>query len=480
LILYDVLDTFIIAPMKITWYVLCTTIISSALSSVVSELQAKRIEDAKSYFIEAKMAQDVGELKESIPFYRAALRLRPDSVEYLTALGMVEFQLGHYAEAAKRFRKVLTFEPASTSAKYYIKMINSKMKKAPMCFGGQCEMDEVVPPTYNPVPELPSDVLQHCATSGSTCDNFPAFSEHSVHPFVLRGAMQQIAADLSAFQPAVLNASFANLNVDFYPQNMLSKPNKVYTVPLHKALDYLAYPEGAYLSVDASEPGTYIQWNMNETVWDIVLERAGLLHTIPPVFAHSLDTLLHIPRGDTEAEAAIGPDGAHTAAEADPGAVSTTMSSLSRAKHSFGYKTHWYMLLIGEEGSGMFPHQDTLAVGSWQAQVAGSKLWRLCSPESTAMKPKEHSDRNEDEEAEDDTLRAVDSCYETTLSTGDLIYYPPYYWHETRNMETPSVSLSGTVVVDAYRRELLDMLKGECEDDTKGFDFDSAVCALLR
>jgi hypothetical protein len=290
--------------------------------------------------------------------------------------------------------------------------------------------------------------------------------------------MQRVGADLSVFQPDALNASFANLNVDFYPQNMLSKPNKVYTVPLHKALAYLAYPEGAYMTVDASESGTYIQWNMNETVWDTVLEKAGLLHTIPPVFAHSMDTLLHLPQEG--AEATIGHDGAQSAIETGSTSTSNAVSTLSRAKHSFGYKTHWYMLLIGEEGSGMFPHQDTLAVGSWQAQMAGSKLWRLCSPESTAMKPKEQSLRDEEDDSEDDAQAPVDVCYETTLSAGDLIYYPPHYWHETKNLETPSVSLSGTVVVEEFRRELLDMLRGECDDDTRGFGFDSAVCSLLR
>jgi hypothetical protein len=460
--------------MKLILCLLCTALASSAFSSEISDHQAKRIEDAQSYFIEAKMAQEAGELKESIPFYRAALRLLPDSVEYLTALGMVEFQLGHHAQAEKRFRKVLTIEPASTSAKYYVKMIESKLRKKTACFGGNCEDDDVVPQVYDPVPELPSDVLARCAEGGLTCDTFPSFAEHSAYPFVIRGAMRHLAADLSVFQPASLNASCANLNVDFYPQNMLSKPTKVYTVPLHKALDYLAYPEGAYLTVDASEPGTYIQWNMNETVWDTVLERAGLLHTLPSVFAHSMDSLLHLP------EAVIGVDGAEAgAAEAAGQATSSAVASLNRAKHSFGYKTHWYMLLIGEEGSGMFPHQDTLAVGSWQAQVAGSKHWRLCSPESTAMRSKEQSRADQEDDSEEDST-PLGVCYETTLSTGDLIYYPPFYWHETRNLETPSVSLSGTVVVEAYLNELRNMLRVECEDDTKGFGFDSAVCALLR
>jgi hypothetical protein len=39
-----------------------------------------------------------------------------------------------------------------------------------------------------------------------------------------------------------------------------------------------------------------------------------------------------------------------------------------RHKTNFLLKTHWNMLLIGEAGTGMFNHQDTLRTASWQVR----------------------------------------------------------------------------------------------------------------
>lgn len=41
------------------------------------------------------------------------------------------------------------------------------------------------------------------------------------------------------------------------------------------------------------------------------------------------------------------------------------------------------MILIGNEGAGMFNHQDTLRTSSFQAQVTGSKTWHLCAPDQS-------------------------------------------------------------------------------------------------
>jgi uncharacterized protein Usg len=39
----------------------------------------------------------------------------------------------------------------------------------------------------------------------------------------------------------------------------------------------------------------------------------------------------------------------------------------------YALQTHWSMALMGEKGSGMFNHQDTIRTASWQAQVR--PLW---------------------------------------------------------------------------------------------------------
>lgn len=438
----------------------------------------KRFVDARSYYEEGVIAHDEGSMNDALPFYRAAVRLHPESIEYLLRLGNTEYQLGLLEQATRRFQGVLNMDPKSSSAKYFIKMIDAKQHKQihSVCMDGDCEedagADSVAQPVL-PAKELPVSVLE--STGGATF-YFPSFVEHSRRPFVIRGAMQHVGCNLTVFAPESFNVTYSSHLVDFYPQNMMTKPTKVYTVPFSKALDYLAYPEGAYFSVDTSDPGTYIQWNMNETTWDALLDSAGLLTSLPAVLTHSLDSLLS-PTADT----VVSTDGSIEAVEQTP----ETVVDMASVKHSFGHKTHWYMVLVGEKGSGMFGHTDTLAVGSWQAQVAGSKRWTLCAPSGIS------------------TVKSKD-CYEATLQTGDLIYYPPYYWHETMNLETPTVSLSATVVVDApvvvvptaasatleqpadfrdqhttYREELVAMLQEECRSNKKGFSFDVTFCEVM-
>jgi hypothetical protein len=46
----------------------------------------------------------------------------------------------------------------------------------------------------------------------------------------------------------------------------------------------------------------------------------------------------------------------------------------------FYLKTHWKMLLVGEQGAGMFSHKDVLRTASYQIQVAGTKKWHVCAP----------------------------------------------------------------------------------------------------
>jgi len=35
------------------------------------------------------------------------------------------------------------------------------------------------------------------------------------------------------------------------------------------------------------------------------------------------------------------------------------------------------------------------------------------------------------------------TCYQTITRKGDAMYYPRDWWHQTRNLETPSVAFSG-------------------------------------
>ena len=482
---------------RIRWFHILVVLWSVSLDSNALGGSLKRIDDAQKYFIEGKMTVDEGDLKEAIPFFRAALRLVPESEEYLLMLGTSEYQLGFYEKAKKRFEKVLLINPHSMTAKYYTKLAKSRLKKSLICFNGECDDEEAKYIVYSAIPDLNTQLLQLCtdnADQSHFC--FPNFSDHNHEPFVIRGALQYMGYNASIFMLDSLNSSYGTELVDFYPQNMLTKPSKVYTVPFHQALQYLSYPEGAYLSVDTSEQGTYIQWNMNETTWNSILQNAQLLQSFPKFLSHSMDSLFSDSNRKNQSLQW----------------ENLSVEEKNRIKHEFGRKTHWYMLLVGEEGAGMFGHQDTLPVGSWQAQVVGSKRWQLCSPESTAMVP--DSERLDmDSSTADASGGGRDGvCYETVLHPGDLIYYPPYYWHTTLNLESPTVALSGTVVLDSiasqelssneyvgiagqdgttsstgsttsgsipYRVELIEFLKEECRENRKGFSFSPELCAIL-
>ena len=75
-------------------------------------------------------------------------------------------------------------------------------------------------------------------------------------------------------------------------------------------------------------------------------------------------------------------------------------------------------------------------------------------------------------------LNAV-SCMQTTARRGDLIYYPPDYWHQTLNIESPSVSLSGTVIIENGWKEFLEVVERDCTGDKTSFNFGPFLCERL-
>lgn len=431
-------------------------IIISAFTSPVLGTGCKNVESAKQYFAEANINKEDGQLNEAVPFYRAAVRLCPESIEYLQMLGTAEYHTGDYEQSLKRFKKVLALDETVSSAKYYLKLLSKKLKKAfETCIGPDCleaDTDDSLKKALSPLLELPLSTWEVRRDGGHSLQGFDEL--HSSKPFIIRGSVQHLGGNLSAFSTESLSDAFGDLHaVDFYPQNMLAKPTKVYTASLREALDYVRLPEGAYMTVDASEPGTYVQWNMNDTVWDALLLHGGLSGALPTALSHSLNALFDTTDkpGDSGAERIAG------------------------IRRDLALKTHWYMLLAGESGSGMFRHQDTIPVGSWQAQMAGNKRWRICAPHPHPVEAAATGTTGLEEAGADHG-----PCYEATARPGDLLYYPPHFWHETLNTgDEPSVALSGTVLLPAHRQALLDRLGAECSGQGRGFAFETPLCEWL-
>jgi ribosomal protein L16 Arg81 hydroxylase len=78
-------------------------------------------------------------------------------------------------------------------------------------------------------------------------------------------------------------------------------------------------------------------------------------------------------------------------------------------------------------------------------------------------------------------------CMEAVLGPGDLIYYPPGYWHQTTIVEasgsSPAVALSSTVVPsEHYAQKMLAFIAQECahSGNVAGFEFSPNICDHFR
>jgi hypothetical protein len=129
--------------------------------------------------------------------------------------------------------------------------------------------------------------------------------------------------------------------------------------------------------------------------------------------------------------------------------------------------SHWRMLLIANGGGGMFNHKDTLMTSSFQYQLMGRKKWHLCSPANDRMMEAAGGNNVEQnmfspEYAANPALLQAD-CYVDTAVAGEVLFYPREYWHQTVNLDTRVVAITGTLV-DANNYDTVAlMMDKDCE-----------------
>lgn len=123
------------------------------------------------------------------------------------------------------------------------------------------------------------------------------------------------------------------------------------------------------------------------------------------------------------------------------------------AINNFFVTNQWKFLLIGEEGTSMFFHKDGTAASSWQVQLVGKKRWTLCPNSESQLLHTELDTYNPDYSKFPRFAQAA--CGQVTVSPGELLYYPAYWWHHTLQLESPSISYTGALVgVEADRSDL--------------------------
>lgn len=119
----------------------------------------------------------------------------------------------------------------------------------------------------------------------------------------------------------------------------------------------------------------------------------------------------------------------------------------------FFTKTHWKIILIGQEGVGMFEHKDALRSSSWHLHVTGRKWWRVC------QKAK---------------------CYEEILNEDDNLFYPRDWYHITQCLKMPTITLTSTILTQQNKMALIDELWLQCARGKHGFDFSGKLCDALE
>lgn len=132
----------------------------------------------------------------------------------------------------------------------------------------------------------------------------------------------------------------------------------------------------------------------------------------------------------------------------------------------FMLSTHWRMLLVGNDMSGMFNHKDTLEAGSWQAQISGRKRWHLCAPSQDPYVGR--AGQVDSFRPHYDKYPAFENatCTDDVVGPGEIIYYPANYWHQTEslrdNHRRPSIAISGTVVDPYSHATVAKSLRRQC------------------
>lgn len=395
-------------------------------------------------------------LRDALQYLRAAVKAVPHIAEYWNDLGVTEARAGLLQSAKKRFSAALRADPKHAAALQNYNRVKQDLAAAT---GGQSA--STAPPSGKRHHTLPIEVL----------DDIPALrrvDEHSVvfrRPFIVRGALERLRGpEPDPAHPVSAAAALEHLRgrhgeapVDFYPQNMLlSRPAQMFFLPLARAIDQIVrVPDLVYRDVDASLPGSYAQWNLNLTEWKDLLGYLGIYESLPFPF-----------------QSIGGPEGAL----ADP-----LLACLRRAGRldQLLRAAHWFMLLLGEKGAGMHNHQDDLRTASFQLQIAGRKKWSLCPPVDATWDGADWAPRaaggagymygpaavnmfSSRIDYEKHSMLVNATCFQGIVQPGDLIYYPKDFWHQTLNMDTPTLSVSGNVVTPECAAEVVGRLHGEC------------------
>ena len=334
----------------------------------ISQKQQKEYKIAKDHHQIGLNAAQNGDYVDSLAYLRSACRLKPNDTFYLNDLGVTEMRVGELHKAKKRFLQTLDIDPNQKLAQENLKLLKGFMKESYFEIPYKphqnrtvshtiLQMNEVSPfhktfhfqqhnaTNHQKVVKMRHILESHCqsvTTSSSFHDCYDILKE----PFIIRNALPAwgwtLNKSVKEFMKDILN-KYGGEITDYYPHNMKVETVRPFRTFLNNSLPYLTRPpQEVYRHVDASEPGSYVQWNIGPETWNEILTSMN----------GSLPVILD--------ETALW---------------SEACFDTTKDVYDFHWNTHWKMMLAGEEGSGMFNHQDSLLTASYQFQLFGRKKW---------------------------------------------------------------------------------------------------------
>ena len=223
----------------------------------------------------------------SLPYIRAAVRLDPYNIDYLSLLIDIEESLDIRNKISQRKQK-LSLLLSHNYTNFDDIYINNSLNDD---FITKSVIHHV---TFSYIKQIITRMNSHCnmkLCSNSDDDDYDdSYSgggdkdrlrfDLLSRPFVIHTKLHREIVPSSSSTTTTttplsllqrLNETYFNTPIEFYPHNLLQSSSFRYNISLDIALEFLLSPEGAYFSVDISDPGTYIQWNLNQTVYDDII-----------------------------------------------------------------------------------------------------------------------------------------------------------------------------------------------------------------
>ncbi|GMH96154.1 hypothetical protein TL16_g13278, partial [Triparma laevis f. inornata] len=402
-----------------------------------------------------------GQIESSLQYFRAAVRADPTNYEYMNNLGVTEMRTqsfrkasyrffnslklssGEYAKAWKNLEELQEFVSEDDYITYYHDWLGLRDDNLPVV--GVLPDIEVSYGIRHKTKTLPIiDYETFFDPSNETARSYAT----GYKPYMLINGMDHWDLDVLGNRDVMIE-HFKDSRVDYYPHNMREEDVRPYFNDLASAIGNFDNPTGLFDRIDASERTAYIQWNMKDNEWKKMKE---LGMDLPPMF------------------------------RSDDVWIDKCFAPIHRID-DFLVKTHWRMVLIGQEGAGMFNHKDTLHSASFQAQLSGRKRWHLCSDAYDEQMYKA-GQVNTFSPNYSKFPKALDmDCYDVTVETGQMLYYPQNYWHQTRNLDPFTMSVSGTLVTDSNKNEISHEFRKECNPGKTGsriFSYEERLCEGLQ